>query len=162
MSLAVAKDSGWYDVDMGLAENYFWGKDEGCSIFDNSCSHSTVSEFCTVDEHNGCSDNHMYRTTCDSSNLTGNCKIYLNSKSCKVSHGSDIKAFQYGVNSICLNGKVKFSFIIIISLQVKTKTLENVLKLHVQRIRSHIQFILIKVILNLLILFVIAKLTNQP
>ena len=60
MSLAVAKDSGWYEVDLSLGEDYFWGKNEGCDIFDNTCSHTTVSEFCPVKNHRGCSDNHMY------------------------------------------------------------------------------------------------------
>lgn len=106
MSLALAKDSGWYDVDLSLGENYFWGKGEGCSIFESSCSHSTVSEFCSVSGHSGCSDNHMYRTRCDQSNLTGSCKIYLNIKSCKVAHKSEEVYFEFGANSMCLNTKV--------------------------------------------------------
>lgn len=33
LSLAVAKDSGWYDIDLDLGENYIWRKNEGCGIF---------------------------------------------------------------------------------------------------------------------------------
>jgi hypothetical protein len=161
MSLAVAKDSGWYDVDMSLAENYFWGKNEGCSIFDNSCSTSSVTEFCSVEGHNGCSDNHMYKTTCESSALTGNCNIYLNSKSCKVLHKSDIKAFEYGIDSMCLNGKVNKNFFkIILSLQIKIKISENASKSHVQVINNLTQFILIKILKSLLTLHVTVRVIN--
>ena len=106
INLAIAKDSGWYEVDLSLGEHYFWGKDEGCSIFESSCPHSTVSEFCNVEGHKGCSDNHMYTTLCESDDYTGNCNIYLNTKSCKVRHTPSSDAFAYGSDSLCLNAKV--------------------------------------------------------
>ena len=107
MSLSIAKDSGWYDVDITTGENYFWGKQEGCSIFEASCSHTSVSEFCNEEFHRGCNDNHMYQTSCSNSEFTGtNCNIYLNIKSCKVNHESTQKAFSYGPDSICLPSQV--------------------------------------------------------
>ena len=107
MSLAVAKDSGWYEVDLEMGESFFWGKDEGCSIFENTCPHANVTEFCQNSQHAGCSDNHMYKTTCSETPYGKNCNIYLNTKSCKVNHKPSIDAFVYGTESICLNGEVR-------------------------------------------------------
>lgn len=106
MSLAIAKDSGWYEVDMTMGEHYFWGKDEGCKIFETTCSTADVTEFCTTEGHGGCSDNHMYNTSCSSSGFTGNCNINLNTKSCKVTHTSSTPTFIYGTDSVCLESKV--------------------------------------------------------
>lgn len=109
MSLAIAKDSGWYDVDLTMGEHYFWGKGEGCKIFESSCSTSDVTEFCQTEGHSGCDDNHMYKTYCSSSTFTGSCNINLNTKSCKVAHESLTPTFIYGSNSICLDSEVSAS-----------------------------------------------------
>jgi hypothetical protein len=141
MSLSVAKDSGWYEVDMTSGENYFWGKDEGCSIFETTCPHANVTEFCNVEGHRGCSDNHMYKTSCSSSQFTGsNCNIYLNTKSCKVNHTSNTNAFIYGTDSVCLPSTVSE----LISIQMDQEISVNATKSPVQVIRNHIQFIPIR------------------
>jgi hypothetical protein len=113
MSLAVAKDSGWYEVDLDMGETYFWGKDEGCDIFEKTCSHTTVSEFCQPDAtkapgssywgKNQCSDNHMYRTTCLQYLFASTCPINLNTESCVKPKTSYITGFTYGSDSVCLN-----------------------------------------------------------
>ena len=59
MTLAVAKDSGWYEVDLGKGEHYTWAKGEGCSVFENSCDHVNVSEFCSTSGHYGLSLIHI-------------------------------------------------------------------------------------------------------
>jgi hypothetical protein len=102
MTLAVAKDSGWYEVDLGNAETYFWGKDEGCDIFKYTCEVNSVTEFCNTEGHRGCSDNHMYHTYCSTSNYVTNCNLNLNIKSCKKAHTSQTTSFGYGSDSFCL------------------------------------------------------------
>jgi hypothetical protein len=146
MSLSVAKDSGWYEVDMTSGENFFWGKNEGCSILANTCSHTDVSEFCATEGHSGCNDNFMYRTSCSSSQFTGNCNINLNVKSCKVNHESSTPTFIYGTDSVCLSSQVSFDFKIILSIHLFMKLIsstpmdqeisENVTKSHVRRTKS--------------------------
>jgi len=37
-SLALLEDSGWYQVNYGLTENYYWGLNEGCDFFDARCT----------------------------------------------------------------------------------------------------------------------------
>jgi leishmanolysin len=108
MTLAVGKDSGWYVVDMGNAEHFFWGKDEGCHIFENTCSTANVSEFCSSVYAQACSDNHRYITSCSNSSFTGSCNINLNIKSCKVAHTPNQHMYHYGTDAICLNSRVGF------------------------------------------------------
>ena len=116
MSLAVANDSGWYEVDYSMAENYFWGKGEGCAIFENTCQTASVSEFCSVEGHRGCSDNHMYRTVCSSNVFHPTCNVNLNIQNCKVQRNAttvqideddNSVIFTYGMDSVCLNRDVR-------------------------------------------------------
>ena len=113
INLAVAKDSGWYEIDLSMGEHYFWGKNEGCSIFEETCPHASVTEFCNEEGKKGCSDNHLYTTLCDSDDYTGSCKINLNIQSCKIPRPAK-DAFVYGLDSVCLNGKVMYIFFIIL------------------------------------------------
>jgi leishmanolysin len=106
MSLAVGKDSGWYTVDLGKSEHFFWGKNEGCKIFEETCSTSHVSEFCSSYGAQACSDNHMYISSCSNSSFTGNCNINLNMKSCKVHHTPHQDLYSYGPDAACLNTRV--------------------------------------------------------
>jgi hypothetical protein len=106
MTLAVAKDSGWYDVDMTLGENFEWGKGEGCEIYNTSCNSSNASEFCSVLNEVGCSDNRFTRTKCSVSDYNKTCPINLTFESCKQSSNPSSTEFKYGVNSLCLNREV--------------------------------------------------------
>lgn len=106
MSLAVGKDSGWYTIDLGKSEHFFWGKNEGCKIFEETCSTAHVSEFCSSNGAQACSDNHMYITSCSNSSYTGSCNINLNMKSCKVHHTPNQDLYSYGPDAACLNTRV--------------------------------------------------------
>ena len=144
MSLAVAKDSGWYIVDMGQAEDYFWGKNEGCHIFENTCSTANVTEFCSEQYSSACSDNHLYKTSCSQSTFTGNCKLNLNIKSCKKHHEPSQNLYYYGNDAICLTTQVNLNIFFNIRIQQDLKIiLLNVFKLNVMKIKQLIKFILI-------------------
>jgi hypothetical protein len=108
MSLAVAQDSGWYQVDLSKAETYTWGKDAGCEIFDKNCSDSSINKVCTVEGAMACSEDHIYQTECTYSSFIQNCNVYVNKQSCRKSKTSDKLAFTYGANSVCLTMKVSF------------------------------------------------------
>jgi hypothetical protein len=110
-TLAVLKDSGWYEVDLELGEQFFWGKNEGCSIFSASCPHYTVSEFCSPKDRDSCSDDHIYRTSCSKSTFTGSCKINVNVESCKVYESSPQEPYKTGIDSMCLRVEVNDFFI---------------------------------------------------
>jgi hypothetical protein len=107
MALAVAKDSNWYTVDMDLAESFNWGKDEGCQIFNTSCSPSNASEFCSLIRENGCSDDHVNRTLCEISTFNANCPVNTSFENCKEFKESGSKEFTYGLESVCLRREVR-------------------------------------------------------
>ena len=103
MTLAVAKDSGWYEVDLGMGEHYTWAKGEGCSVFESTCDHVNVSEFCSKSGHYGCSDDHMYKTLCQTGLFIGNCPINLQRESCVVPGPTTNARYTRGASSVCLN-----------------------------------------------------------
>ena len=115
MTLAVAKDSGWYDVDLETAEVGFWAKGDGCGALDKTCPTETVTEFCSAINEFKCSDNHVYMTLCQRNSYHNNCPILMSNHNCKVPrsnvntrHRNEIEgAHNYGFNSICLNQSVK-------------------------------------------------------
>ena len=110
MSLAVAADSGWYDVDLFSGDQYEFGRDEGCGMFSSRCEANAITEFCNSNGKTGCSDNMKYVSLCRNSIFTGNCGINLNYRSCKSNRRSNTKSFVYGRNSICQNCQVNKIF----------------------------------------------------
>jgi leishmanolysin len=106
LSLAVAADSGWYDVDFLDGDEYTYGRNEGCGMFSNRCVRSVITEFCNNVGKTTCSDNFKYISLCRKSKFTGNCNINLNHRSCKRFRKSNTKSFRYGRRSICQNCQV--------------------------------------------------------
>ena len=102
-SLAVALDSGFFEIDMSKAEKVFWGKNEGCKFLDQTCESSDSDEFCSLNKDVSCSDNLMYRTLCQNSQFTGNCLLNLQIESCKIKKPSNDVFATFGQNSLCLN-----------------------------------------------------------
>ena len=106
-SLAVAKDSGWYEIDLEKGEHFFWGKGEGCDILGTTCPHTTVDEFCDDNAGNSCSDNHLYKSACQKYEFTGNCSINLHQDFCKTVKTSGNNYFKYSKDSMCLKTHVR-------------------------------------------------------
>ena len=120
MSLAVAKDSGFYVVDMLKGENYLWGKNEGCDMFGVTCSNENITEFCEAKNTNTCSDNHMYRTRCKKTTFNATCPIYFYQESCKQIKTSNRPQYTFGKESVCLFTEVKIEFMSeVVKLKIK-------------------------------------------
>ena len=107
MSLAVAADSGWYEVDFGKADLYSWGHKSGCSVFKSRCKRNALAEFCKSTGNTGCSGDFNYISLCKRSKFTAECKLNLNKENCKIFKKSKYKSFRYGKASICQNCKVR-------------------------------------------------------
>ena len=105
ITLSVAKDSGWYEIDLNLGEYYFWGKDKGCDMYNGSCSQN-FAEFCNNKNELSCSQDHNYVTICNDSPFTDSCKINFTIFACKVHHSIYDSVFQFGLSSVCLKSKV--------------------------------------------------------
>ena len=118
MSLAVAKDSGWYIVDLRKGENYTWGKDIGCDIFGTTCAQSSAHGFCSVVLEQGCSLDHTFRTKCKDTGLNRDCPIDYFQQSCKLYRDFWNKENTFGKDSVCLNRIVINIIILIIRTQL--------------------------------------------
>lgn len=106
MSLAVAADSGWYQVDFRDADEYSFGKNKGCAMANQKCRRSPIFEFCDSVRSRSCSEDLRYISICRNSKFTDPCNIQLNYRSCKYSRRPRVKAFKYGLQSICQNCQV--------------------------------------------------------
>lgn len=106
MSLAVAADSEWYQVDFQKADPYIWGKNKGCGILNSQCQRSVISEFCNVVRTTSCSDDFQYISMCVKTRSTGSCKINTNNHNCKMPKKRTRKSYKYGRYSICQNCQV--------------------------------------------------------
>jgi hypothetical protein len=73
LSLALFKDSGWYEVDYNYGDDPIWGKNRGCNMFDEKCVQNGVAqspEFC--DDLTGaetCSYNRINKAKCRAGNI---------------------------------------------------------------------------------------------
>lgn len=100
-SLAVAADSGWFEVDFSLAEHISWGRNAGC-IFANgaTCGISKSSEICEPGEIMKCSRDFKTKMSCSKTLFTGTCRIADKGTSCD---GPDQGSFYetFGDASMC-------------------------------------------------------------
>ena len=106
ITLAVAKDSGWYEVDLTMGEQYDWGKNKGCDFLSTSCLKDSISEYCTTVGEYGCNDDHLYRTLCSSNQFNTSCPMDYYLESCKKEKVSTNVEFTYGIDSVCLKRQV--------------------------------------------------------
>ena len=113
MSLAVAADSGWYDVNFETGDQYSWGYNKGCAILKSKCQRNALNEFCQLTRTTGCSDNFKYITICRKNRFTEKCILNVNHQNCKVFRKFNHKSFKYGRSSICQNYQVSVVFQII-------------------------------------------------
>ena len=74
-SLGILEDSGWYIVDYTKAERLIWGKDRGCSFYNNETCLEDVSEYCSSSGSVSCSSDYMAMTYCMSTNFSDSCLI---------------------------------------------------------------------------------------
>ena len=86
MTLALLKDSGWYEIDLGMGDHYTWGKGEGCAMFQNSCTYGKVEEKCSQNNNFGCDKTFKYKMKCKRTTFTGSCNIKTKGETCLKAH----------------------------------------------------------------------------
>ena len=75
ITLALLKDSGWYDIDLSKGDLWTWGKGEGCELFSKTCSNSSIEETCDRNNNFGCDKTFHFKMSCQSTGFTNGCKI---------------------------------------------------------------------------------------
>ena len=92
-SLALLKDSGWYEIDFSMAEKITWGKNRGCSFVGSSCyAPVPAKEFCSF-KYLSCSSDTKSTTKCLSTFFSNSCKMRMIFESC-ASPASSLQIFE--------------------------------------------------------------------
>ena len=90
MTLAVAKDSGWFHVEMDKADEFYYGESKGCKMLGHSLDNANETDdtYCYYLSTESFSDNLRFVDTCETS-------IFLPSQTSKRVHLSSCyeKAF---------------------------------------------------------------------
>lgn len=113
MTLAVAMDSGWYEIDLDSAEQYDWGRERGCKMLDLSYfdpeEEDPIDEFCEYLQKTSCSWNSRYINKCKRNPFSEENYLNVNYKSCLVSKlRNKFSQFHFQNESICLKMRVDF------------------------------------------------------
>jgi hypothetical protein len=100
-SLAVAKDSGWFEVDLSLGEHFTWGKGAGCEFVQKrTCFDTNSYEICSENRFMTCSRDFKTKYSCSKTGFTDECRIGTEGINCVDDReGSFYENF--GVNSRC-------------------------------------------------------------
>ena len=88
MTLALMKDSGWYDIDLSKGDHYTWGKGEGCAMFNKTCNNSTIEETCDSNNNYGCDKTFKYKMNCQKTTFTNGCNIKAKADTCLRQHNN--------------------------------------------------------------------------
>lgn len=87
MTLALLEDTGWYKVDYGKAQYLGFGRNAGCSIFDNLCP-TSLGEYCSETNTTGCTRDYLGKSRCRKDAFTNGCYIqdYVQEYMCTNKH----------------------------------------------------------------------------
>ena len=105
--LSLLKDMGWYEVDLGFAEPFAWGQDEGAAFYDNSSCNTNFDEFCSVQWQVNCNQNFQSKTYCTATSFSDGCMINENwdNYNCLSTNAAEFwetaPSEQIGANSRC-------------------------------------------------------------
>lgn len=107
MTLAVAKDSGWFAIDLDLGEQFNWGKRSGCRMFDLEKEHEPIGEFCRKLRKKTCSRNGKFIDMCRSNPFSFKNHLKVPYKSCQLAKlKNKFSQFDLSNDSACLTIRV--------------------------------------------------------
>lgn len=96
-SLAVARDSGWFEADLSSAEFFDWGLGAGCGFVQNP---ACPPELCPAGHAMTCSPDLFRKLTCSKTEFTDGCRIGRDGADCRVASGGSFYE-TFGVDSRC-------------------------------------------------------------
>lgn len=102
MTLAVAKDSGFYEIDLTKGDYFTWGKGHGCSLLNKSCNQFLSSEICVSSKQLACDSKHRIVRECSLGSLADNCGIFEPTLDCRKPKQVQTPLTIYGPKSVCM------------------------------------------------------------
>ena len=108
MTLAVARDSGFYQIDLDNADYYSWGRGHGCGLIEKKCDAFLSSEMCENEGQIQCDSWGRVRRKCKVLVFSDGCGVWQNLVDCRQLRESGSGVNAYGPSSRCLNTKVTY------------------------------------------------------
>lgn len=115
-TLKLLEDSGWYQINYSMAEPFFWGKDDGCSILSGDCRYHGNS--CKNKGDEGCFYDYTFQAICKTDKFSNYCTFFtgtdFNKHDCRVKENrdgnSDNLGEYFGLRSRCFNGSMRSGY----------------------------------------------------
>ena len=117
-TLKLLEDSGWYQINEDMAEEFFWAKGTGCKFIKSAkCSYS--GHTCgkgTAGTGEGCFYDYTFQAICSSDAFQNQCNFFtgtdFNRMDCRVEENRDLNRGmlfdeKYGFSSRCFNGNLR-------------------------------------------------------
>ena len=101
VTLALMKDSGWYDIDLSKGDYYTWGKGEGCQLFNKTCNQGQIEEICDQNNNFGCDKTYRYKMNCSKTSFTNGCNIKMKDQNCNRPSSNGYFFEKFGISSRC-------------------------------------------------------------
>ena len=103
-TISLLLDTGFYEVDREQAQEFYYGKDNGCEFLVYDSCDDDFEEICDESsDENLCTWDYLNKTKCEDRNFVNGCRIHEPNKSlsCKsyFPEGADYEF--YGKNSRC-------------------------------------------------------------
>ena len=115
-TLKLMEDSGWYQINYSMAEPFFWGKGEGCSILTGDCKYHGNS--CAKKGDEGCFYDYTFQAVCKTDKFSNYCTFFTGTDfdrhDCRVKENRDTNSDNlgeyFGLKSRCFNGSMKSGY----------------------------------------------------
>lgn len=125
MTLAVGKDSGWFEIDLETGEKFDWGREKGCRMFDMDYQDEPLDEFCHRLSKKSCSPNARFINKCRQNPFSDENYLNMRHKACHAKKIQNRFSQSNELNeSICMKFKVTTIKKLINEIEKKLKKIE--------------------------------------
>ena len=115
-TLKLMEDSGWYQINYDMAEPFFWGKGDGCSIMSGDCRYH--GNTCQKKGDEGCFYDYTFQAICKDDKFSNYCTFFTGTDfdrhDCRVASNADSNSKNlgeyFGLRSRCFEGQMRSGY----------------------------------------------------
>lgn len=111
LTLKLMEGTGWYKVNFGMAEEFYWGKNAGCGMFSGQCNLNPMT--CRQIGQKMCSYDYYAQGKCKQDTYVENCGIFSESSlgDCRYTGNKDkmlelSRVTHYGIGAKCIMSRI--------------------------------------------------------
>ena len=72
-TLKLLEDTGWYVINYGMSEPFFWNKNSGCSVMSGTCD--VYEQSCSTKGKEGCFYDYTFQSVCTTDVFSNSCNF---------------------------------------------------------------------------------------